>query len=497
MKISLTLALVVSSLSIWGQTFSQINWGNSLPLGAAPASVVFNDTLVSWSFADGNLRQAIFRSFNRFGQLVDSNAIELDSTFYGVFFQSNSLAVGNKSVYGLLDYAESSGDNYPVLYRLSKSLDTLKTAFFRPDTNLSYASYDLLLEDSIITILGHYATPDKELRLFLARYDTNLNFQWYTSITDFRSIFTPGLFHGYYPYRLRREGNYYYLTGRSLYPNQFVEGFLVKTDLQGNKVWDKRYQFNNFNGLDASLASIGEDSLFIPHYFLSSQSNGSDYGKVNFRIVDTSGAILLDSVYQEEEINYSIEDAFSYNGDTYVVGHYFLGGSKALIWKLDKNLNTIWRRVYYYGDWEDSSLLYKVHQWSDGGLVATGTYYDRYLNPGIKSLYLWLLSIDSSGCLSTNCGTDIGVLEWSFSDQDLSIYPNPAGTFVNLELGPRELPTAKTQLRLFNISGDLVTEEPLYFYKSQARLDLNLESGTYLLELRTGQKLYTQRLIIE
>lgn len=497
MKRLLTLLVLVLSHSITGQTFSQINWGNSLPLGASSASLVFNDTLVSLSFADGNQRQAIFRSFDRSGQLIDSNSIDLDSTFYGVFFQSNSLAFSKKNVYGLLDYAEVSGDNYPVLYKFSKSLDTLKTAFFRPDTNLNYGSYDLLIEDSIITILGHYATADKELRLFLARYDTNLNFQWYTSIIDFRAIFTPGLFHGYYPNRLRRIGDHYYLTGRCLYPNQFVEGFLVKTNLQGIKVWDKRYQFNNFNGLDASLAPIGEDSLFIPHYFLSSQSNGNDYGKVNFRVVDTSGSILLDSTYPEEGINYSIQGSNSFDGAIYVVGNYFLDGSKALVWKLDKNLNTIWRRVYYYGDWEDSSLLYKIHQWSDGGLVATGAYYDRYLNPSAKALYLWLLSIDNSGCLSANCGSDIGFLEWPVANDNLSLYPNPARQFVDLDLSPKEHSNANCKIRIINASGDIIENRTLYLNQGKARIDLNLEPGLYILELLCEQNLYTQRLIVD
>jgi hypothetical protein len=69
------------------------------------------------------------------------------------------------------------------------------------------------------------------------------------------------------------------------------------------------------------------------------------------------------------------------------LGNFYLGGQKAVIWKLDKSLNTLWRRVYYYGDWEDDSYLYSINQWSDGGLVGVGTYYDRYLNPNWEATF--------------------------------------------------------------------------------------------------------------
>mgnify|MGYP006877641469 CR=1 FL=1 len=129
--------------------------------------------------------------------------------------------------------------------------------------------------------------------------------------------------------------------------------------------------------------------------------------------LDTAGVIFKDTLYPEEEISYQLQNAIlDTDGNIVISGYFYQGGSKSIVWKLDKNLNTVWRRVYYYGDYEDESWLYNIGQWSDGGIIATGTYFDRYLNPTSKHVYLWLLSLDANGCLdANNCGSDIGFVE--------------------------------------------------------------------------------------
>jgi len=82
----ITLILLLASNTLAAQNYSQINWGSSIPLSASQPSAVLNDSLISLSYADGNFRQAIFRSFDRSGTLLDSNLVELDTSFFGVFF---------------------------------------------------------------------------------------------------------------------------------------------------------------------------------------------------------------------------------------------------------------------------------------------------------------------------------------------------------------------------------------------------------------------------
>jgi hypothetical protein len=300
-------------------------------------------------------------------------------------------------------------------------------------------------------------------------------------------------------------GNNYYIAGRCLYPNQFVEGFLVKTDLQGNKIWDKRYQYNGNNGGYTDFVEIGTDSLFTAFGFNSKNIGTQSYNKYQFLVQDTAGLVLKDSIYPVEEVVYLVEQTAYMNNEIYVLGNYYLGGHKAVIWKLDKSLNTLWRRVYYYGDWEDDSYLYSINQWSDGGLVGVGTYYDRYLNPNWEALFLWLLSTDSTGCLGPgNCGSDIGFVEWALPGQGIKVYPNPATDYIHIELSLPGLQNTTATATLYNLAGQEVLRQEMQFENGKARIDLTAqvssalggEGWSGLLQLKTPSHVFVEKIMI-
>jgi hypothetical protein len=178
---------------------------------------------------------------------------------------------------------------------------------------------------------------------------------------------------------------------------------------------------------------------------------------------------------------------------------------KELIWKLDKNLNTLWRRVYYYGDWEDESYLYSINQWSDGGLVGVGTYYDRYLNPNWEALFLWLLSTDSTGCLGPgNCGSDIGFVEWALPGQGIKVYPNPATDYIHIELSLPGLQNTTATATLYNLAGQEVLRQEMQFVNGKARIDLTAqvssalggEGWSGLLQLKTPSHVFVEKIMI-
>jgi len=358
-----------------------------------------------------------------------------------------------------------------------------------------------MVEDSIITILGHYVLPNKKLSLYLARFDTALNLQWYNTIADFRPQANQ-YFNGYYPNRLKRYGDHYYITGYCTYRNPtFVEDFLVKTDLQGNLVWDKRYQYQGKNSAGYDML-LFNDSIFRPSGFLSRISGQNEFIQWHFMYLDTAGFIVKDSLYPDEEINFQIESCTkSLDGNILLTANYYWGGTKSVIWKMDKDLNTIWRRVYYYGQWEDESWLYNIGEWSDGGIVAVGSHFDRYQNSSGRAQFLWLLSTDANGCLSaSNCGSGIGVLEWALPGQGIKVYPNPATDYINIALNKPSLQNTSATARLYNLSGQMVLQHGLQFENGAVKVDLsshNLTNGQYVLEVKTESHLFTEKIIIE
>jgi hypothetical protein len=487
------------------QHYSRVYSGNNLALGGEPTSLVTEgDTLVAVSLTQGNFRQIIFRSFTRAGLVLDSNVVEGDTGIFTIAIRKNSIEQSRNNYYSLHDYFYNNGSSEARIFYLNSKLDTIKTVVFNPMNANEANSFDVLVEDTAITVLGHYALPNQKLDLFLARYDTTLNLKWHTTIADFRPNVN-GNVNGYYPYRIRRMGNNYYIAGRCLYPNQFVEGFLVKTDLQGNKIWDKRYQYNNTNSMYSDFATIHQDTLFVPGRFTGQVVGTTPFTKHHFMLQDTAGNTLKDSVYPDEEALFLLEATQLLDNRIYMVGSFYQGGSKGVVWQMDKNLNTLWRRVYYYGDWEDESWLYSINQWSDGGFVAVGSYFDRYLNTSGRSQFLWLLSTDSTGCLGPgNCGSDISVVEWALPGQGIKIYPNPATDYINVELSLPGLQNTTATATLYNLAGQEVLWQEVQFVNGKARLDLTAqvssalggEGWSGLLQLKTPTHVFVEKIMI-
>ena len=505
MKKYIVILLCSCFYFIDAQTYSNVHWGNAYGFGGAPASMLFNsDTLITCSFDDHVFGQIIFRSFRRDGSLIDSSTFSwaTDTNIYTVPIRNNSLTKLNINEFISLNDLFYFGDSSTTqIIKLNSKLDTLKTYVLDTLPTKSNFSFDVLVEDTAITVLGQYVLPNKKLSLYIARFDTALNLQWYKTIADFKP-FVNQYFNGYYPYRLRRVGNNYYITGRCLYTTHSVEGFLVKTDLQGNKIWDKRYQYQSYNGLFPDFIEINNDSLFTTYVFNSKTIGNTSYNKVQFLIHDSSFTVLKDTVYPEEEVIYLLNQISKSNdGNILLVGHFDQGGTKSVVWKLDKNLNTVWRRVYYYGDYEDESWLYNIGQWPDGGIMATGTYFNRYQNPTNKNMYLWLLSLDTNGCLDpNNCGSGIGVIEWALPGQGIKVYPNPATEFVNIELSLPTLQNTTATAKLYNTAGQVVllTDVEINHGKTQINLTTSsLMAGQYVLELKTATHLFFEKIIIE
>ena len=493
--------LLLTGSSSYAQTFDIKSYSNRLATTGSPAMLVEDSVLYSFSVVEGNRTAFTYKKFSRQGQLLDSNYYDVQEKGITLISMRRNMLrrISSSSLLCVQDFFNPTHDTaYPRLYKINNDLDTLYSVKLDLPGTTGVNSFDVLVDSNQLVMLGHYINIDLQLGLYLARYDTALNLLGYSTIRDFRPIYTPGYAHAYYPYRLRRMADNYYITGRCYYVNKFVEGFLVKTDLQGNKIWDKRYQYMGLNGLDASVVPIGLDSLFVPHYFLSSQDSGVDKGKAIFRIVDTSGVVLNDSAYSDEEAYFTIECAWQKGGFIYVIGNYYLDGEKGFVWKLDKGLNTIWRRVYYHGDWEDNSSLYSADHWGDKGIIATGTYFDRYLNPSPSSVYVWLLSLDDSGCLGAgDCGSDISFVEWELPNQQLNLYPNPTQGLINLEISNSELKDGLAHIRIYELSGKKVFDTDVLFHANQVHLNLgSLHPGQYIIEVKTDSRLFLERLVV-
>ncbi len=80
-----------------------------------------------------------------------------------------------------------------------------------------------------------------------------------------------------------------------------------------------------------------------------------------------------------------------------------------------------------------------------------------------------------------------GVGELSDEWLELSVYPNPANDFIELEIKNYKLKISETQIYIYNNLGQLIREEELEFKEGKATLNTkDLENGVYVVRLISG-----------
>lgn len=166
---------------------------------------------------------------------------------------------------------------------------------------------------------------------------------------------------------------------------------------------------------------------------------------------------------------------------------------KGLLYHLDAEGNVLWSRFYshYAGLPVGYPQRFRdVEPTSDGGFVLTG------LTEGISPpnpVRLWLVKLDSMGCLVPGCHT-VGVQEFESQLQSaLHISPNPASALVSVELALPEgyRLDGAVQTILVDAQGKEVLRQPVSTSTMHLRGTLDVQSlpaGLYYAHLRDPSK---------
>ncbi len=179
-----------------------------------------------------------------------------------------------------------------------------------------------------------------------------------------------------------------------------------------------------------------------------------------------------------------------------------LPNSKGLLLKLQPEGDLIWlRRYYHYAGSGSTHIPYDVEPTSDGGFVLTG-YAQQGQNDSLPGLQMmWLLKVDSMGCLLPGCGGN-GIEEIALGLEDaLRVHPNPANTNATVTATlPNDLEVRGTlSLVLVDALGRTVGNENLGRSFTSTTLDLSgLPQGLYHVHLRDDTRwLSGVKLVVE
>ncbi|QQR85251.1 MAG: T9SS type A sorting domain-containing protein [Flavobacteriales bacterium] len=223
--------------------------------------------------------------------------------------------------------------------------------------------------------------------------------------------------------------------------------------------------------------------------------------------VDTGGTFAWD--YRGEPGHWDSEetmftDAFQDSDTTFIAcasvqRNFWV---KALIYRFSLDGDSLWRREYSHfnsGMVHAPEVPWDIEPALDGGIVLTGEVKE---SANLATRYLWLLKLDSLGCLVPGCQY-VGLQEQLIGlEGALQVAPNPSAGRFNLQL---EMPAAvevqgDLLLQVFDPRGRLVVRRVLGRQLEQTvALDLSGEPpGVYNAHITDEKRMLTGvRLVVE
>ncbi len=286
------------------------------------------------------------------------------------------------------------------------------------------------------------------------------------------------------------------LFGRTAsYGGGDMDPYMVKIDSAGQKLWQREYGTSTYEGF-GTLTGLPEGS-YVATGIRKHSSND-----INFWLLYLNDSLKVE---WNKEIGHAKVDQARLTPIAGPNGSILFGGdfedtSRAdaptgLLYKVDSTGSLLWERHYVkYGKGQNQHYLTTLKRSGDGGYHLYGTHTDFY-DQGQGGQNLWLLKVDSMGCDSAGCATVPSVRERvPAKGGALELYPNPVRGELRVSL--TDSLEGSALYRIYDAKGRLVGQGKLHGREARVRVD-GLEGGVHLLEVRSEGKVLRQRFVKE
>lgn len=261
----------------------------------------------------------------------------------------------------------------------------------------------------------------------------------------------------------------YYIGGVKGVGNNSWDPWLLRVDSLGNEIWS----FTNgtaYNDLGQAHLATLIDGNFV--YGSGEPTGNSTDQRPQLVKVDSTGTILWTKVYDIATHSATVLGVKEVqpSGDLIACGTSvpitpYIDG---FLLRTNSQGDSLWLRHYWYTDSimnDGTGLFFDVTPTSDGGFVAVGTMMGSIAgnDPPGASQDVWVLKVDSMGCIEPGCHLITGVQSHVTNLQGaLVAWPNPVahGTTATVHVAlPEALATGPLRLAVANAQGQLVLEQ--------------------------------------
>jgi len=271
---------------------------------------------------------------------------------------------------------------------------------------------------------------------------------------------------------------------------------IIKTDSLGELEWmlnlggeykdDKAIVCNTSDSCIMVLTAFA-DSMYTPEH---------PYARVNLVKIDLEGNILWNKKYGLSSPKNYISNIISLDNGYFIacgsVKYSAFLNPVGWIFYFNSNADSIWYREYLYYPEDPSyglNYLYDVSIAADNGFVAVGQAFT--LSPPNNIQKMWVLKVDSAGCEIPNCWVGIeendGMEAWEHGG--LELWPNPARGIVDCRWSIVDF-RGDFSLMIYDMYGREMMEISVPENEREIQFDVgNFPGGLYLVVVKDGGKI--------
>ncbi len=265
----------------------------------------------------------------------------------------------------------------------------------------------------------------------------------------------------------------YYIGGTYPVTAQNRVKWVMRVDSLGNTIWSEFPGTPYNDTFSAHVTTVADGGLV----FASGDWSGSIQNHFpQLAKMDTAGNVVWDKKYGFDQYatGFWVVQEVEPFGDLIACGQrFFVGGiwgsySKGTLLRTTANGDSLWMFDYFYYDslmTDGESTLRDVQPTPDGGFVAVGAAYGSISgnNPPGLSQDVWVIKVDSLGCIEPGCQIITGLESQVTNLKDaVRVWPNPvaSGGTVTVQVQvPEGLRSTALRLVLANAQGQLVHEQ--------------------------------------